>query len=95
MRFRKNKAESGQMPPSNPVSKTGVKYYIIVKSNIPFKDTAKLVRLFTSKGFVTVRSLEKEGRARISVYETPNRTEAINKLKEIKLQYYDAWLLKN
>ena len=90
-----NKAESGQMPPSNPVSKTGVKYYIIVKSNIPFKDTAKLVRLFTSKGFVTVRSLEKEGRARISVYETPNRTEAINKLKEIKLQYYDAWLLKN
>jgi hypothetical protein len=84
-----------KLQPANPAAKAQVKYYIIVRSNVPLKDTAKIVKLYANKGFPAVKSLEKEGKARISVFESSDRAETIAKLKEIKLQYHDAWLLKN
>jgi len=78
-----------------PMAKTSTRYYIIIRSNVPLKDTAKVVKLFITKGFSTVKSLEKDGKARISVFESADRNETIARMKEIKLQYHDAWLLKN
>ncbi len=72
-----------------------VKYYIIVRSNVPFKDSAQFVKFYRDKGFPLSKSLCKEGRARISVFETFDRTEAIARLKKIKPEFKGAWLLKN
>lgn len=69
-------------------------YNIIIRSNVPLKDTTKLMKLYSEKGFTDVRCFVKDGKARISVYETKNRAEATAKLKEIKSKNRDAWLLK-
>ena len=70
-------------------------YYIIVKSNVPLKDTVKLMKFFIDKGLPNVRFFSNDGKGRISVFETSKRDDAIAKLKEIKALYKDAWLLKN
>ncbi|TRZ71845.1 MAG: hypothetical protein D4R97_06350, partial [Bacteroidetes bacterium] len=62
--------------------------------NVPLKDTTKVIKLYSGKGFTQVRSLEKAGKARISAFETSDRAAALARLKEIKVQYRDAWLLK-
>jgi hypothetical protein len=87
--------EPEQKLQQGPAIKTAFRYYIIIRSNVPLKDTAKVIKLYVSKGFTAVKSLEKEGKARISVFESSDRNEAIARLKEIKRQYHDAWLLKN
>jgi len=71
------------------------KYYIIIRSNVPVKDTARLMKLYREKGYPSVRFFTNEGKGRISVFETADRTTALAKLKEIKTQARDAWLLKN
>ncbi|MCX6282532.1 MAG: CAP domain-containing protein [Bacteroidetes bacterium] len=76
-------------------SKAGhLKYYIIVKSNVLFKDSAKFVKFYSEQGFPLSKSLTKEGKARISVFETFDRTEATAKLKEVKVKNKGAWILK-
>ena len=70
-------------------------YNIIIRSNVPLKDTTKIMKLYSEKGFTNVKSFEKDGKARISVFETRNRAEATAKLKEIKAKYREAWLLKH
>ena len=50
---------------------------------------------YKSKGNNNVRVIEKNGKIRISVYETKDRLEALTKLKEVrKTLVKDAWLLK-
>jgi len=86
--------ETEQKLQQEPAIKTAFRYFIIIRSNVPLKDTTKVIKLYVSKGFTAVRGLEKEGKARISVFESSDRNEAIARLKEIKVQYHDAWLLK-
>lgn len=71
-----------------------ITFNIIIRSNVPLKDTTKFIKLYSEKGFTDIRCLEKDGKARISVFESRNRAEATAKLKEIKSKYRDAWLLK-
>jgi len=87
--------DSARVQPAHHPSQAGTpKYYIIVKSNVPLKDTAKFVKLYSDNGYPAAKSLEKEGKARISVFESFDRAEALAKLKEVKLKNKDAWLLK-
>ena len=81
------KANTAQGPP--------LKYYIIVRSNIPVKDVQKFIIFYTEKGYPATKSLEHEGKARISIFETFDKAEAMAKLKEVKRTYRDAWLMKN
>ena len=88
--------DSASIQPSAIKPQAGpVKYYIIVRSNVPLKDAAKFVKLYSDTGYPDSRSLEKEGKARISVFETFDRAEALARLKEIKPKFKGAWLLKN
>ena len=70
-------------------------YYIIIKSNLPMEIGKKMIPGLISSGYPAAKVLEKEGKARIAVFETPNKAEAMNKLKEVKKTHKDAWLLKN
>lgn len=70
-------------------------FFIIIRSNVPVKDTAKLLKLYRDKGFSPVKFHPNEGKGRISVFESADRAQAQAKLKEIKQQYRDAWLWKN
>jgi len=81
-------------PPVNASNTGSLKYNIIVRTNILLKDTAKFVKFYSEKGYPAAKSLVIKGKARISIYETSDRTEAMAKLREVKLQYKDAWLLK-
>lgn len=69
-------------------------YYIIIRSNIPLETASKMIPKLVTEGFPSAKVLEKEGKARISVFESSNKTETMNKLKEIKKKFKDAWLLK-
>ena len=71
------------------------KYYIIIRSNVPVADTARLMKLYRDKGYKSVRFFPGEGKGRISVFETADRAEAQARLKEIKIQARDAWMMKN
>jgi len=71
------------------------KYYIIIKSNLPMATASKLIPKLISEGYPDAKILEKEGKARVSVFESANKMETNQKLKEIRKQYKDAWILKN
>lgn len=70
-------------------------YYVIVKSNLTMEVANKAIIKIKSAGYPEAKILEKDGKARISVFESPNKTEATTKLREIKKKYKDAWLLKS
>ena len=80
--------------PADTVNKQ-YKCYIIIRANVPVKDTARLMKLYRDKGYTSVRFFPNDGKGRISVFETADRAEAQAKLKEIKTQARDAWMLKN
>lgn len=69
-------------------------YYIIVKSNLTREASDKLVATFRVGVYPGAKVLEKDGKLRISVYESPDRATVQAKLKEVKKTYKDAWLLK-
>jgi len=85
-------------PPVTPAADTVNKqyrYYIIIQSNVPVKDTARLMKSYRDKGYQSVRFFPNNGKGRISVFETTDRAEAQAKLKEIKPRFKTAWMLKN
>jgi len=85
-------------PPVTSISDTTgrhVKYYIIIRSNVPVKDTSVLMKSYRDKGYPCVRFHPNEGKGRISVFETTDKATAQAKLKEVKVEFKDAWLLKN
>lgn len=70
-------------------------YYIIVRTNVSKKLAEQISNDYKSKGYQNARVVEKNGKFRVSVYETKDRLEALTKLKEIrKTLVKDAWLLK-
>ena len=90
-----NKEQPGPAISTASTAAVAFTYNIIIRSNVPLKDTTKIMKLYSEKGFTNIKSFEKDGKARISVYETKNRAEATAKLKEIKTKYREAWLLKH
>lgn len=72
---------------------TGV-YYIIVKTNLTADASDKLSSNLKAGDFPDARVLYKDGKIRVSVFETTDKATAMAKLKEVKKIYRDAWLLK-
>ncbi len=70
-------------------------YHIIIKSNLPIDVASKLIPKLISEGYSAAKILEKDGKARISVYESVNKSETMIQLQVIKKKYKNAWLLKN
>ena len=77
-----------------PKDSSSVKYYIIVKTNLSLNASTKLVGALKTDGYQDAKVLEKDGKIRVSVFESPDRATVTAKLKEVKKTYKDAWLLK-
>jgi hypothetical protein len=74
-------------------SATGT-YYIIVNSTLPREAAIKLVNTLKSKGYTDAKLLENNGKLRVSIHESHDKAAITVKLKEVKVTYRDAWLLK-
>lgn len=69
-------------------------WYIIVKTNLPMEAARKLADDLRLKGYPQAQVLEKDGKTRVSVFGSADKPTAAAKLKEVKMVYKDAWLLK-
>ena len=69
-------------------------YYIIVKTNLSADAANKLVNTMKTGEYPLARVLEKDGKLRVSAFESPDKAVVMTKLKEVKKVYKDAWLLK-
>jgi hypothetical protein len=69
-------------------------YYIIVRSGVPLNQADKAVAALKEKGYADPKVLEKDGKARISIFESRDKDVAMAKLRETKKTIRDAWLLK-
>jgi hypothetical protein len=85
----KGKPKTAVMPVD---STTGI-YYIIVKTNVSAAAAKKLVGTLASE-YPAARVLEKDGKIRVSVFESSDKASVMATLKEVKKKYKDAWLLK-
>lgn len=72
-----------------------VTYFIIVKTNLSHEAATKLLSKLRAEGYPDARVLERDGKIRVSVFESADKTSAMIRLKEVKKTYKDAWLLKN
>jgi hypothetical protein len=72
-----------------------ITYYIIVRTNISEENAMKLITELQTKGYPDARFLDKDGKSRVSVFQSNDRAEVMAKLREVKKSYKDAWLLKN
>jgi hypothetical protein len=70
-------------------------YYIIVKTNLSMETATKFVNSMKAKDYPDARVIAKDGKIRVSVFESPLKTVATAKLREVKKTYRDAWLYKN
>jgi len=78
-------------PTQNPIGK----YYIIVRTNILPDAANKLITSLKEKGYQDAKVMIKDHKIRISVFESFNKAEVMQKLKVIRKSFPDAWLLKN
>jgi len=70
-------------------------YYIIVKTNLSLESATTLVNALKIKGYPDAKVIAKDDKIRVSVFESPVKTVAAAKLREVKRTYRDAWLFKN
>jgi hypothetical protein len=70
-------------------------YYIIVKTNISMEAATKLANTLKSKDYPDAKVITAGDKIRVSVFESPVKTTATAKLREVKRTYRDAWLFKN
>jgi hypothetical protein len=83
-----------EMKPVDTIPGQAGTYYIIIRSGVPMDQADKVIATLKTKGYENPRVLEKDGKARISVFETTDKTAAMARLREIKKTSRDAWLLK-
>ncbi len=69
-------------------------YYIIVKSQLPLKESQKVVQQLLKKGYTKAMVLTYDNKVRVSIFNTTNREKANQMLREAKGLYHDAWLYK-
>ncbi len=77
-----------------PVDTVAGCYYIIVKTNLSLEVSTKLVNTLKAGAYPAAKAIEKDGKYRVSVFESPDRATVTAKLKGVKKTYKDAWLLK-
>jgi len=69
-------------------------YYIIIKSQLPLKEAEKIVQQLLVKDYKQTKILQNGEKIRVSIFDTADRDEALRMLREAKVLYKDAWLLK-
>jgi hypothetical protein len=69
-------------------------YYIIVKTNLSHEAATNLLPKLQAEGYPDAKVLDKDGKIRVSVFESADKTSVMTRLKEVKKTYKDAWLLK-
>ena len=55
----------------------------------------KFVNSLKAKDYPAAKVISKDDKIRVSVFESPLKTVATAKLREVKKTYRDAWLYKN
>ena len=58
------------------------------------EEAEKVVKNLLEKDFRQAKVLTDGKKVRVSLFDTTDRDEALRKLKEAKVNYRDAWLLK-
>ena len=69
-------------------------YNIIIKTNLSLDAATKLADTLKAGAYPGATVQEKNGKFRISVFESADKFLVMAKLKEVKKSYKDAWLLK-
>jgi hypothetical protein len=82
-----------ELPVLSADSLSGI-YSIIIKSGLTLDAANKMVTSLKSGDYPDAKTDEKDGKFRISVYESADKASALKQLKTIKMTYKDAWLLK-
>jgi hypothetical protein len=85
---------NSKLSTSKPVDSVAGIYYIIVKTNLPRDQAEKLVLSLKDSGYPSAGVYEKDGKIRVSAFESPDKALSMAKLKDIKKIYKDAWVLK-
>ncbi len=80
--------------PKPPIDSISGTYYIIIKTNLSADAANKLVSTLKGTEYPLARMLEKDGKVRVSAFESTDKPAVMTKLKEVKKVYKDAWLLK-
>ena len=71
-----------------------VTWYIIIKTNLTRERARQLADTLKNGEYPDAKVLDKDGKLRVSVYESRDKAVIMAKLKEVKKSYKDAWLLK-
>lgn len=82
-------------PKSPQTDSTSGVYYIIVNTLLPKDKANQLANALKEKGYPDAKLIEKNGKLRVSIMESPDKTAMMGKLKEVKKIYRDAWILKS
>lgn len=69
-------------------------YYIIVKGIAPEQELQLYLKSLQSKGYKNSRLIEKNGKQRISIMEFKEKNKADSALRQVKMTWPDAWILK-
>jgi len=81
-------------PKSPQTDSTSGVYYIIVNTLLPKDKANQLANALKEKGYPDAKLIEKNGKLRVSIMESSDKTAIMGKMKEVKKIYRDAWLLK-
>jgi len=96
LKSEKHEKQQVRNQPESPVpgDSTPATYYIIVKTNLKKDAADKFVYVLKSGEYPNAKVLDKDGKLRVSAFESPDKVTVMAKLKEVKKTYKDAWLLK-
>jgi len=90
---RSEEQKVSREPLTRPVMQTPGKYYIVVKSQLPPGESARLADTLRAKGYPEAKVLQSNDKIRVVIFEALNREQANQKLAEAKKLYRDAWIL--
>ena len=69
-------------------------YYIIIRTNLTLAAANRLAAELRAGDYPAATVITKDDKIRVSVFDSPVKTIAVAKLREIKKRYRDAWLFK-
>ncbi|MGA3015066.1 MAG: SPOR domain-containing protein, partial [Bacteroidales bacterium] len=84
--------DSNVKPETIPVDKET--YFIIVKGIAPEQELKLYLKNLQLKGYKNSRLIEKNGKQRVSIMEFKEKSKADSALRQVKITFPDAWILK-
>jgi hypothetical protein len=79
-------------PETTPIGKEN--YFIIVKGIAPEQELKLYLKNLQSKGYKNSRLIEKNGKQRVSIMDFKEKSKADSALRQVKMIWPDAWILK-